>query len=125
MCSQKAAAFSLLGGVPRLSVSSKKSAGGTSAPLIPDFLHHETGEFLVLSHGFIFNEILRNCRIAGGLELVRERGTLLFAKAKRSKRFYAPRARFCELRFAYEILRFWIIDSANAESRIQSNFPAI
>ena len=42
---QKAAAFSLLGGVPRLSVSSKKSAGGTSAPLIPIFLHHETGEF--------------------------------------------------------------------------------
>ena len=44
----KSRRFSLLGGVPRNSVSSKKSAGGTSAPLIPDFLHHETGEFLVL-----------------------------------------------------------------------------
>ena len=47
---QKAAAFSLLGGVPRFSVSSKKSAGGTSAPLIPDFLHHETGEFSGATH---------------------------------------------------------------------------
>ena len=46
----KSSRFSLLGGEPRLSVSSKKSAGGTSAPLIPDFLHHETGEFLVLTH---------------------------------------------------------------------------
>ena len=41
---QKAAAFSLLGGEPRNSDSSKKSAGGTTAPLIPDFLHHESGE---------------------------------------------------------------------------------
>ena len=47
-CFPKSRRFSLLGGVPRFSVSSKKSAGGTSAPLIPDFLHHETGEFLVL-----------------------------------------------------------------------------
>ena len=44
----KSCRFSLLGGVPRNSVSSKKSAGGTSAPLISDFLHHETGEFWVL-----------------------------------------------------------------------------
>ena len=49
-CLAKSCRFSLLGGVPRFSVSSKKSAGGTSAPLIPDFLHHETGEFLVLTH---------------------------------------------------------------------------
>ena len=49
-CVPKKQPPSLLGGVPRFSVSSKKSAGGTSAPLIPDFLHHETGEFWVLSH---------------------------------------------------------------------------
>ena len=34
---------------------------------------------------------LRNCGIAGGFESLKE-GILLFAKAKSSKNFYAPRA---------------------------------
>ena len=40
----KSCRFSLLGGEPRNSDSSKKSAGGTTAPFVPDFLHHESGE---------------------------------------------------------------------------------
>ena len=47
---QKAAAFSLLGGEPRFSASSKKSAGGTTTPFDSDFLHHEAGEFSGASH---------------------------------------------------------------------------
>ena len=47
---QKATAFSLLGGEPRFSASSKKSVGGTTAPFDSDFLHHEAGEFSGASH---------------------------------------------------------------------------
>ena len=39
-------------------------------------------------------EILRNCRIAGGFESLKRERTLLLAKAKSSKRFYALCAKF-------------------------------
>ena len=49
-CVPKSCRFSLLGGEPRFSASSKKSAGGTTAPFESDFLHHEAGEFSGASH---------------------------------------------------------------------------
>ena len=65
----KSCRFSLLGGEPRNSDSSKKSAGGTTAPLIPDFLHHESGEIRCASHNLILSvdchESLRDSRNDG------------------------------------------------------------
>ncbi len=49
----KSCRFSLLGGEPRLSDSSKKSAGGTTAPFDSDFLHHESGEIRGASHDLL------------------------------------------------------------------------
>ena len=45
--------------MPRNSDSSKKSAGGTSAPFVPDFLHHESGEIR-----FVFFDWIASCESA-------------------------------------------------------------
>ena len=80
---------------------------------------HFACEILQFIESSVESQILRNCRIAGRFDSLKRGRILLLAKAKSSKRFYAPRARFCELRFACEILRFWIIDSTsqNLESK--------
>ena len=53
--------------------------------------------------------ILRNCGIAGGFESLKRKGTLLLAKAKSSKSFYALRARFWD--FHTLRMRFCVAES--------------
>ncbi|MGX2983163.1 tRNA (guanosine(46)-N7)-methyltransferase TrmB [Helicobacter sp. 23-1045] len=48
---QKLPLFAFRGRALALSASSKKSAGGTTAPFESDFLHHEAGEIKGASHG--------------------------------------------------------------------------
>ncbi|MGX2983656.1 hypothetical protein [Helicobacter sp. 23-1045] len=52
---QKLPLFAFRGRALAFSASSKKSAGGTTAPFAPDFLHHEAGEIKGASHGLDFN----------------------------------------------------------------------
>ena len=67
----------------------------------------------MLTHGFIFNGILRNYGIAGRFESLKRERALLFAKAKSSKNFLdsALQNRGWILGFC-KILRVWILDSA-------------